>query len=142
MKTTHLNSETIQRKWFIVDAAGKSVGRLATRVAAILRGKHKPAFSPHYDCGDNVIITNAAHITFTGKKMQDKMYFTHSGHPGGGKTINAETLLAKKPTMIIQHAIRGMIPHNRLGRQIMKKLKVYSGTEHPHTSQKPEVLEV
>lgn len=130
----------LERKWYLVDAEGQTLGRLASEVAKILRGKHKPIFTPHVDTGDHVIIINADKVHLTGKKLEQKMYYRHSGFPGGLKTMDYKTFLQTKPELLLEKAIKGMLPHNRLGRAMAKKLKVYSGTEHPHTAQKPEVL--
>ena len=132
----------VERKWYVVDAEGKTLGRMASEVAAILRGKNKPTFTPHVDCGDYVIVINAEKIKVTGKKMTDKLYVTVSGFPGGKKEIPLEKLQAKKPEEIIRHAVKGMIPDGKLGRQMFKKLKVYAGPEHNHEAQKPEKLEI
>ncbi|MBN1349338.1 50S ribosomal protein L13 [candidate division KSB1 bacterium] len=140
MKTTIVKNEEITRKWYVVDAEGMVLGRLATQVARILRGKHKPIFAPHQDTGDFVIIINAEKILLTGKKAQQKKYFHHTGYPGGGRFETYSDILQSKPERILEHAIRGMLPKNRLGRKINKHLKIYSGSNHPHVSQKPEVL--
>ena len=129
----------VERKWYIIDAEGKTLGRLASEAASILRGKKKPIFTPHVDTGDYVIIINAEKVEVTGNKRQDKIYRSHTGYPGGLREINFEKLQAKKPNEIIKHAIKGMLPKGRLGRQMYKKLKVYSGPEHKHAAQKPEV---
>jgi len=134
--------QDVERKWYVVDAEGKTLGRLATQVAAILRGKHKPTFTPHVDCGDYVIIVNAEKIKVTGKKAAEKVYYRHSGYPGGQKAITFEQMIARRPVRVLELAIKGMLPHNRLGRQMYRKLKVYAGPEHPHAAQKPEPLEV
>jgi large subunit ribosomal protein L13 len=142
MKTFIANPEDVQRKWFVVDAEGKTLGRLATQVATILRGKHKPIFTPSVDCGDHVIIINAEKIVLTGNKLRDKVHYTHSGYPGGLKEIKYGDLLKTKPEYALTKSIWGMLPHNRLGRQMIKKLKVYRGGEHPHAAQLPEKLEI
>jgi large subunit ribosomal protein L13 len=142
MRTVSLRKEDVNAKWFIVDAQGKTLGRLASQVAHVLRGKHKPVFTPHVDCGDNVIVVNAAKIHVTGRKMVQKKYYRHSGYPGGLKEIALRDQMNKFPERVIEHAIRGMLPKNRLGRQMYTKLKVYSGPNHPHQAQKPETLEV
>lgn len=129
-----------QRQWFIVDAAGKVLGRLATEVARVLRGKHKPAFTPYVDGGDFVIVINAREVKLTGKKLGSKVYYRHSEYPGGLRTTTAEKMLAEKPEAVVRLAVKGMLPKNRLGRRIYTKLKVYAGTEHPHTAQKPQPL--
>jgi large subunit ribosomal protein L13 len=132
----------VQRKWYVVDAEGKTLGRLATVIASILRGKHKPEFTPNVDCGDHVIIINAEKIELTGKKMTEKIHYTHSMYPGGLKALSYGKLLREKPEYAIKKTIWGMLPHNRLGRQMIKKLRVYRGSEHPHQAQVPEKLEV
>lgn len=142
MRTFMAKAQDVQRKWYIIDAADKTLGRLATEVAAILRGKYKPIFTPHVDTGDFVIIVNAEKIKLTGNKLQDKQYFTHSRYPGGLKQMNYETLLQKRPEFAIEKAVKGMLPHNKLGEAMFKKLKVYRGTEHPHQAQQPEVWEL
>lgn len=143
MSTTFMaNPQNVQRKWYVVDAEGKTLGRLASQVAAILRGKHKPTFTPHTDCGDFVVIINADKIVLTGKKMTDKIYTRFSGYPGGLKEIPAKDLLATRAVRPLEIAIKGMLPHNRLGRQMYRKLKVYAGSEHPHAAQQPEKLDI
>ena len=138
MRTTYMaKSGAVERKWYIIDAAGKTVGRLASEVASILRGKHKPEFTPHVDTGDFVILINAEKVVFTGKKLQDKIYYRHSLYPGGLKQTSAATVLATKPERVMFDAIKGMLPHNTLGRQQLTKLRVYAGTEHPHAAQNP-----
>lgn len=127
------------RKWYILDAEGKVLGRLAVEAARILRGKHKPDFTPHVDTGDHVIVINAEKIVLTGNKLQNKQYIRHSLYPGGLKMMNYATLMNTRPHLAVEKAIVGMLPHNKLGAQMAKKLKVYSGTEHPHQAQKPEV---
>lgn len=141
-KTFVTKNEDVQREWFVVDAAGQTLGRLATQVAHMLRGKHKPIYSPSVDAGDYVIVVNAEKIHVTGRKMDQKMYYRHSGYPGGLKEITLRNLLQKHPTRVIEHAVRGMLPKNRLGRQMFKKLKVYAGPDHPHEAQQPEPLEL
>jgi large subunit ribosomal protein L13 len=128
------------RKWYIVDAEGETVGRICTKIAAVLRGKNKPTFTPHVDTGDYVIVINADKARFTGNKMAQKNYLTFSLHPGGQKSIAAKDLLVKKPTKIMEEAIKGMLPKNKLGRAMYKKAFIYAGAEHPHTAQKPEPL--
>ncbi|RLA81971.1 MAG: 50S ribosomal protein L13 [Deltaproteobacteria bacterium] len=144
MKTFHLTAEEAkkQRKWYVVDAKGKILGRLASEIAKILRGKHKPVFSPHLDTGDFVIVVNADKVRLTGKKWQKKLYFRHSGYPGGLKVYTAQQLLQRKPEELIRLAVRGMLPKNRLGRRLLRKLKVYAGPEHPHQAQQPEPLQI
>lgn len=129
----------VERKWYVVDAAGQTLGRLASEVAAILRGKLKPIFTPHLDTGDFVIIINADKIELTGKKLAQKMYYRHSGYPGGFRATSYDILMKKKPEFVIEKAVKGMLPHNKLGRAQGKKLKVYTGPEHPHSAQLPEV---
>lgn len=142
MKTYMATPPTIERKWYVVDAADKTLGRLAAEVAKVLRGKHKPTFTPHMDTGDHVIIINADKVRLTGKKLVQKVYFRHSGYLGGDKYTKAGDMLAKNPVRMVELAVRGMVPHNRLGSQIIKKLHVYAGSEHPHAAQKPEVLTI
>lgn len=143
MKTTFMANEgNITRKWYIVDAEGKTLGRLAAEVAKVLRGKHKPTFTPHCDTGDHVIIVNAEKVALTGKKLVQKTYFRHSGYVGGTTFTTAGNLLATQPEKVLEHAIKGMLPHNRLGSAIYRKLYVYTGTEHPHAAQMPETLEI
>jgi large subunit ribosomal protein L13 len=132
-------SET-ERKWFVVDAQDQVLGRLATRVATILRGKHKATFTPHLDGGDHVIVVNAEKVHLTGRKLRDKMYRWHTGYIGGLREVNAETMLKTHPERVIEWAVQGMLPKNRLGRAMAKKLKVYRGTDHPHQAQRPEPL--
>lgn len=132
----------VERKWWIVDAKGQNLGRLATQIAPILRGKHKPVFAPNQDVGDYVIVINCAEITVTGNKLEDKHYYRHSGYPGGLKSISLRDQLAKHPERVIELAVKGMLPSNALGRNMLKKLKVYAGSDHPHAAQKPEVLKV
>jgi large subunit ribosomal protein L13 len=142
MSTSMPRESDIQRKWYVVDAQGQVLGRLATRVATILRGKHKPTFSPHLDVGDHVVVINAERVQLTGRKLKDKLYRWHTGYIGGLKTVNAETMLRTHPDRVIEWAVEGMLPKNRLGRAMAKKLKVYRGAEHPHDAQQPERLEV
>ena len=142
MKTYMATPSTIERKWYVVDAADKTLGRLAAEVAKVLRGKHKPTFTPHMDTGDHVIIINADKVRLTGKKLVQKVYFRHSGYLGGDKYTKAGDMLAKNPVRMVELAVRGMVPHNRLGSQLIKKLHVYAGSEHPHAAQKPEVLTI
>jgi len=140
MNTFVAKPHEVEKKWYIVDAEGQTLGRLASEVAKILRGKHKPIFTPHVDTGDHVIIINAEKVELTGKKWDQKMYYRHSGYPGGLTAMNYKTFIQTKPELLVEKAIKGMLPHNRLGRAMAKKLKVYRGSEHPHTAQKPEVL--
>jgi large subunit ribosomal protein L13 len=142
VKTHIVKQSDIQREWFVVDAEGKTLGRLAPKVAQILRGKHKPTFSPHNDSGDFVVVVNAEKIAVTGNKIDQKMYYRHSGYIGGLKERTFREQLQRHPDEIIKQAVRGMLPHNRLGRKIIKKLKVYAGSEHPHQAQQPQVLEL
>lgn len=142
MRTTYMaKPSTVERKWYIIDAAGKTVGRLASEVASILRGKHKPDFTPGVDNGDFVILINAEKVNFTGKKLQNKIYYTHSLYPGGLKQTTAATMLATKPERVLYNAVKGMLPHNSLGRKQLTKLRVYAGTEHSHAAQNPTVWE-
>ncbi|ASS89845.1 50S ribosomal protein L13 [Bacillaceae bacterium ZC4] len=143
MRTTFMaKPHEVERKWYVVDAAGKTLGRLASEVASILRGKHKPTFTPHVDTGDHVIIINAEKIELTGKKLTDKIYYRHSQHPGGLKSRTALEMRNNYPEKMLELAIRGMLPKGSLGRQMFKKLHVYRGSEHPHQAQKPEVYEL
>lgn len=142
MKTTFMaNPSTIERKWFVVDAEGKTLGRLAAEVAKVLRGKNKPTFTPHVDTGDHVIVVNAEKIRLTGKKLTDKQYFRHSGYLGGVTLVKAGDMIAKHPERVVEMAVRGMLPKNSLGEKIYSKLHVYAGAEHPHAAQQPTVLE-
>jgi large subunit ribosomal protein L13 len=133
---------SVEQNWYVVDAENKVLGRLATELARILRGKHKPDFTPHVDTGDYVIVINAEKVNLTGNKLKDKVYYSHSGYPGGIKSITAENLKAKKPEALIRLAVKGMLPKNRLGRKLFKKLKVYAGGEHPHQAQQPKPIEI
>jgi large subunit ribosomal protein L13 len=142
VKTYTVKPGDITRHWYVVDADGKTLGRLASRIAAILKGKHKPIYAPHTDVGDYVIVINADKIHVTGRKMLQKMYHHHSGYPGGLKSISLRDLLQRHPTRAIEFAVKGMLPKNRLGRRMFKKLKVYGGSDHPHQAQKPQVLEL
>jgi len=142
MKTYMARSQDIDKKWHVVDAEGKAVGRLATKVATILRGKDKPQFTPHADCGDFVIVINAGKVNFTGKKWSQKTYYRHTGYPGGLRSITAEKLFEKKPEEIIKKAVWGMLPKNKWQKKLILRLKIYTGDEHPHKAQGPEVLEV
>jgi large subunit ribosomal protein L13 len=142
MKTYQATKEELDPKWYVVNAEGKVLGRMCAGLARILRGKNKPTYTPHLDTGDFVIVVNAGKVTLTGKKLKDKVYYHHTGYPGGIKQTNAEKLLAKKPTEMIRMAVRGMLPKNSLGRQMLRKLKVYAGPNHPHEAQKPAQLEV
>ena len=141
MKKTYVTKqEELQRQWYVVDAAGQTLGRLAAQVASVLRGKHKPVYSPSVDVGDYVIVVNAEKIQVTGRKLDQKMYYRYSGYPGGLKELTLRNLLKKHPTRVIEHAVRGMLPKNRLGRRMFKHLKVYAGPEHPHEAQQPQPL--
>ena len=142
VKTYTVKPGEIKRQWRLVDAEGKTLGRLASRIAAILKGKHKPIYTPHADVGDYVIVINADKIHVTGRKMLQKMYHRHSGYPGGLKSINLRDLLQRHPTRAVEYAVKGMLPKNRLGRRMFKKLKVYAGSDHPHQAQRPQVLEL
>jgi len=142
MKTYLAKPGEVQRKWYVIDAEGKVLGRLASQVAAILRGKHKPEFTPNVDCGDHVIIINADKVLLTGKKDENKIHYRHSLYPGGLKEIKYSHLLKTKPEYAISRTIWGMLPHNRLGRKMITKLRVYRGSEHPHAAQRPEKLEI
>ena len=142
MKTYMAKSKEVIRKWYLVDAEGKVLGRLATRIAMILRGKTKAIYTPHVDTGDQVIVINASKVAVTGRKLKQKLYRTYSGYPGGLKEKNLETMLKKKPEEVIIRAVKGMLPHNKLGRKMLRKLKVYRGASHPHQAHRPEILEV
>jgi large subunit ribosomal protein L13 len=142
MKTYQAKNEELDPKWYLVNADGKVLGRLSTEVAKILRGKNKPTYTPHVDTGDFVVVVNAGKVTLTGKKMKDKVYYHHTGYPGGIKETNAEKLLARKPTEMIRMAVKGMLPKTSLGRQMLRKLKIYAGPNHPHEAQKPISLEL
>ncbi len=141
MKTISAREQDIRRDWYVIDAQGQTLGRLATRVATILRGKHKPIYTPHVDCGDYVIIVNAEKIHVTGQKLTQKKYYRHSGYPGGLKEITLRDQLQKFPGRVIESAVRGMLPKNRLGRRMFKKLKIYAGPNHPHEAQQPKLME-
>lgn len=142
MKTYMANAQNVERKWYVIDATGHTLGRLASEVAKILRGKNKPIYTPHVDTGDHVVIINADKVKLTGKKLEQKYYRWHTGHPGGLKEIQYKDLMATKPEMAFTLAVKGMLPKNSLGRSMAKKLRVYAGPEHNHASQKPEVLEI
>jgi large subunit ribosomal protein L13 len=142
MKTFQAKKEDLARQWYLVDAEGKVLGRLATKLADILRGKNKPIFTPSVDTGDFIVVINADKVALTGKKMKDKIYYHHTGHPGGIKEINAEKLLRTKPAEVIRIAVRGMLPKNSLGRQVLRKLKIYPGPNHPHEAQQPIPFEM
>ncbi len=140
MKSYTARKGEVDRRWYVVDAQGKVLGRLASRIAMVLRGKNKPTFTPHMDTGDFVVVVNAGQVTLTGAKMDNKIYYRHSGYMGGLKSISARHQLKKKPEEILRHAVRGMLPKNSLGRALLKKLKVYVGGEHPHQAQQPQPL--
>ena len=141
-KTVSIRKEDVKRDWYVVDMEGQVVGRAATKIATILRGKHKPSYTPHIDCGDYIIIINADKLRFTGQKMDQNQYFSHSGYPGGQKVITPRQLLEKKPYAGIEKAGKGMLPKNKLGRKMFKKMFVYAGAEHPHQAQQPKKLEI
>ena len=142
MKTVSARNETASREWFVVDATGKTLGRLSTQIANRLRGKHKAEFTPHVDTGDYVVVVNADKIAVSGNKVSDKLYHHHTGYPGGIKSIPFGEMLKKSPEMIIEKAVKGMMPKNKLSRAMLSKLKVYSGSEHPHSAQQPNPLEI
>lgn len=142
MKTLSAKPETVTRDWYVVDAAGKTLGRLSTEIARRLRGKHKPEYTPHVDTGDYIVVINASQVRVTGKKASAKMYYSHTGFPGGIKSINFEKLIDKAPEQIIQKSVKGMLPKGPLGRAMFKKLKVYAGAEHPHAAQQPKELDI
>tara|TARA_B100000965_G_scaffold249763_1_gene209821 strand:+ start:4730 stop:5173 length:444 start_codon:yes stop_codon:yes gene_type:complete len=141
-KTVSANKATVDKQWVLVDAESKTLGRLASEVAKIIRGKNKPSYSPHVDCGDNVIVINADKVRLTGKKWTDRVYLTYTGYPGGQKKTTPRELKAKSSTLLVERAVRGMLPKNRLGRSIFHNLYVYEGAEHPHEAQKPKVVEL
>ena len=142
MKTFVAKPDTFKRDWFVVDATGKTLGRIATEIASRLRGKHKPEYTPFMDTGDYIIVVNAEKVVVTGNKTTDKIYYAHSGFPGGIKSISFDKLIAKKPEMVIQSAVRGMLPKGPLGRAMFRKLKVYAGATHDHAAQQPQVLDI
>ncbi|HIU11872.1 MAG TPA: 50S ribosomal protein L13 [Candidatus Onthocola stercorigallinarum] len=142
MKTFMQKKETVERNWYVVDATGKTLGRLATQVATVLRGKNKPTYTPHVDCGDYVIVVNADKVVLTGNKLEDKKYYNHSGYPGGLRERTAKEMIEKYPEEMVERAIKGMLPHGRLGRAMGKKLFVYRGSDHKHEAQKPVALEI
>ena len=142
MKTFMEKKETVKRNWYVIDAENLPLGRVASKAANILRGKHKVTFTPHIDCGDYVIIVNAEKVMLTGNKLEDKMYYNHSGFPGGLRERNAKVMVEKYPVEMVERAVKGMIPHNRLGRAVAKKLFVYAGPEHKHSAQKPESITI
>lgn len=139
-KTANLNASTVQQDWYVVDASSQVLGRLASQIAKVIRGKHKPGYTPHVACGDNVIVINADKIRITGKKWDDKEYYSHSGYPGGFKVKTPRELKEKSASLIIENAVRGMLPKNRLGSELFRHLYVYNGTEHPHEAQQPKEL--
>lgn len=138
--TKHANAASVQHNWYVVDGTNQTVGRISSKIAAILRGKNKAYYTPHIDCGDFVIVTNADKVVFTGNKLDEKVYIHYTGYPGGKKEETAINLLKRRPHAVIEHAVRGMLPKNRLGRKMFKKLFVYAGAEHPHTAQNPKTL--
>jgi large subunit ribosomal protein L13 len=138
MKTVYVNPKDVQRKWYVINAEGVVLGKLAVEAAKLLRGKHKPEYAPHQEFGDYVVVVNAAKVRVTGRKSAQKMYHHHTGYPGSLKSTSFEKMIARKPTYPVEHAIRGMLPKNRLGRKLFTNLKVYAGTDHPHAAQKPE----
>lgn len=140
-KTHVVKPKEIQREWWVVDAEGKTLGRLASRIASVLRGKHKPIYSPYVDTGDFVVVTNAGQVVTTGRKLDQKKYYHYSGYPGGLKAVTLRRQLEQHPTRVLRAAVRGMLPKNRLGRKMLRKLKVYAGSEHPHHAQQPKPLE-
>lgn len=142
MKSFMASPATVEKKWYVIDAAGHTLGRLSSEIAKVLRGKNKPTYTPFIDTGDNVIVVNADKIKVTGKKLQNKTYFSHSNYPGGAKETTLGEMMAKKPTEVIIHAVAGMLPKGPLGRSMITKLHVYAGPEHPHAAQKPEALEI
>ena len=142
MTTFMANASNIERKWYVIDAKGKPLGRVATKVATILKGKHKATYTPHVDCGDNIIIINAKEVVLTGKKLDQKVYYNHSGYTGGLRERTAKVMLEKYPVEMVERAIKGMLPKGRLGRQMYKKLFVYEGSDHKHQAQKPENMEI
>lgn len=142
MRTFTEKTADIDRKWFVVDAEGQTLGRLASRIAPILRGKHKPTYTPHLDCGDFVVVINAEKVRVTGRKLDQKFYYRHSGYPGGLKSTSLRDQLDRYPERVLQSAIKGMLPKNRLGRQMIRKLKVYAGASHPHSAQQPKPLDL
>jgi large subunit ribosomal protein L13 len=140
MKTISAKAETVQRSWYVIDADGQTLGRLATEVARRLRGKHKTEYTPHVDTGDYIVVVNAEKVQVTGRKASDKMYYRHTGHPGGLKETNFTQMIERSPEKVIELAVKGMLPRNPLGRAMYRKLKVYAGQEHPHEAQQPETL--
>jgi large subunit ribosomal protein L13 len=141
-KTVSANKQTVEKKWVVIDAEAAVLGRLSSEVAKIIRGKNKPSYTPHVDCGDNVIVINAEKIRLTGKKMTDKVYISHTGYPGGQRRATAREVMAKSPSILIERAVRGMLPKTRLGRQLFTNLFVYNGSEHPHAAQQPQEIKL
>lgn len=139
-KTVSANKNTVNKEWVLVDADGQALGRLASEVAKLLRGKHKPNYTPHVDCGDNVVVTNAAKVSLSGKKWESKTYIRHTGYPGGQRSLSAKELLAKDPARVVEKAVKGMLPKNKLGADLFRNLKVYAGAEHGQEAQKPRVI--
>ena len=142
MKTFSAKASEVQRDWFVIDATGKTLGRMATEIARRLRGKHKPEYTPHVDTGDYIVVVNAEKVAVTGNKAKDKIYHSHTGYPGGLKSISFEKLIDRAPERTIESAVKGMLPRNPLGREMFRKLKVYAGSDHPHTAQQPKALEI
>ncbi|MBW8189491.1 50S ribosomal protein L13 [Neiella marina] len=142
MTTFTAKPESVKRDWYVVDAEGKTLGRLATEIASRLRGKHKPEYTPHVDTGDYIVVINCEKVAVTGRKAENKMYYKHTGFPGGIREINFEKLIARKPEMVIEKAVKGMLPKGPLGRAMFRKLKVYAGSEHQHAAQQPQVLDI
>jgi large subunit ribosomal protein L13 len=138
--TKHANAATVKRDWYVVDGTNQTVGRLCSKIAAVLRGKNKAYFTPHVDCGDFIVVTNAEKVVFTGNKRDEKIYINYSGYPGGKKEETASSLLKRRPEVVVERAVKGMLPKNRLGRKLYKKLFVYAGAEHPHKAQNPKEL--
>ncbi len=141
MSTYMANPQTVERSWYVLDAEGKTLGALAVEAATLLRGKHKPTYTPHVDCGDHVVIVNASKVVLTGKKLEDKIYYRHTGYIGHMKSVNYGTLMKTKPCFVVEHAVKGMLPDNTLGRAAFNRLHVYAGPEHKHQAQKPEARE-
>ena len=141
-KTISLNAGTVQKEWYVIDATNEVLGRLASQVAKILRGKNKPGYTPHVDCGDNVIVINAAKVKLTGNKMTDKVYTRYTGYPGGQRFATPADFLVRRPEFVIEHAVKGMLPKTRLGEAVLKNLKVYAGAEHPHAAQNPKEIKL
>ena len=139
-KTVSANKATVTKEWVVIDATDQVLGRLAAKIAVILRGKHKASFTPHVDCGDNVIVINASKVRLTGKKLTDKVYVRHTGYPGGQRFATPKEMLSRKPLFVVEHAVKGMLPKNRLGAQLFRNLFVYEGAEHPHQAQQPKQI--